>query len=315
MPWIVGLDEAGYGPNLGPLVQAAVVVRVPDDTGCLWQCLAAGVRRAADPDDGRVLIDDSKLVHAGPHGLARLERTVVGVLGGCQPVGQLLGCTACSPTLTDLAAESWYVPDELLPVALDRVVFDSCDLCFAEATHANGVEFRAARCVVTPAPRFNALLDRWDTKSAVLEQGVIALLRDGLAALPGDEPVTVVIDKQGGRNYYAALIHTALPDGWVSPLRESAELSEYTVSGLGRDVRLVFRPRADAGAMPVALASMLAKYLREVFMRQFNRYWLAHVPGLKPTAGYPGDAKRFYDAIRPAMARLGVPEHTVWRRK
>ena len=39
----------------------------------------------------------------------------------------------------------------------------------------------------------------------------------------------------------------------------------------------------------MALASMLAKYLREVFMRQFNRFWLGHVDGLKPTAGYPGD--------------------------
>ena len=51
---------------------------------------------------------------------------------------------------------------------------------------------------------------------------------------------------------------------------------------------------------------MACKYLREVCMRQFNRFWAKHVPGLKPTAGYPTDAKRFYDAIRPAMARLGM---------
>ena len=31
MPWVVGIDEAGYGPNLGPLVQSAVALRLPDD--------------------------------------------------------------------------------------------------------------------------------------------------------------------------------------------------------------------------------------------------------------------------------------------
>ena len=37
--------------------------------------------------------------------------------------------------------------------------------------------------------------------------------------------------------------------------------------------------------------------------------------GLKPTAGYPGDAARFFEAIRPCCERLGLPEAAVWRRK
>ena len=32
-------------------------------------------------------------------------------------------------------------------------------------------------------------------------------------------------------------------------------------------------------------------------------------------AGYPLDAKRFYDQIQPAMARLGLTADQVWRKK
>ena len=45
MPWVVGIDEAGYGPNLGPLVQAAVALRLPDDDLAGWTTLASRVRR------------------------------------------------------------------------------------------------------------------------------------------------------------------------------------------------------------------------------------------------------------------------------
>jgi hypothetical protein len=50
-------------------------------------------------------------------------------------------------------------------------------------------------------------------------------------------------------------------------------------------------------------------------MGEFNHFWQTHVPGLAPTAGYPGDALRFYEAIAPAAGRLGVPESALWRRK
>jgi len=60
---------------------------------------------------------------------------------------------------------------------------------------------------------------------------------------------------------------------------------------------------------------MVCKYLREVCMKQFNRFWAKHVPGIAPTAGYPGDSRRFYELIRPAMAKLGIAEDQVWRKR
>ena len=55
--WRVGLDEAGYGPNLGPLVLASTACRVAADAPrCLWSHLPAAVRKKEHPDDGLSLI-------------------------------------------------------------------------------------------------------------------------------------------------------------------------------------------------------------------------------------------------------------------
>ena len=82
MAWIVGVDEAGYGPNLGPFVMTSVACRVDDALAdaCLWSALRPAVRRAADADDGRLAVDDSKAVYSTTRGLAALERGVLAAL-------------------------------------------------------------------------------------------------------------------------------------------------------------------------------------------------------------------------------------------
>ena len=104
-------------------------------------------------------------------------------------------------------------------------------------------------------------------------------------------------------------------EGIVFTIEEGLLRSVYRVFGLGRELRLLFQPRADTEHLCVALASMTSKYLREVLMLEFNSFWKEHVPDLKPTAGYPGDAARFFQAIRPMLDKLGLNEDCIWRRK
>ena len=156
------------------------------------------------------------------------------------------------------------------------------------------------------------MIDKWDSKSAVLSVAATDLMRRCLAATAA-EPMRFTIDKHGGRNAYSALLQHAFADGLVFAEKESAAKSVYRVEGLDRSVRVTFMPKADVEHFTVALASMISKYVRELLMREFNRFWQTHVPGLAPTAGYPLDAGRFLTAIRPALLKLGMAERTVWR--
>ncbi len=302
MPWVVGVDEAGYGPNLGPLVQAAVALRLPGDDPAGWRTLAAVVRRCGEKADGRVLIDDSKRLYARG-GVVALEQGVWAAVGwGTVSFGDLLRSVLVPRALEALAGESWFDTTELLPTG--------------PVTGTRLPVPIVASAWLATASVFNRVCDESGSKAVVLTRGWAEVARAALDRLPADgEPVSLLCDKQGGRNFYAGVLQEAFPSGRVAALRESAAESSYRVERLGRPVAVTFRPRAEAEAVPVALASVLCKYLREVCMRQFNRFWAAHVPGLLPTAGYPVDARRFYAAIRPAMAKLGLTDEQVWRKK
>ena len=319
MAWIVGIDEAGYGPNLGPFIMTAVACKAPRRLvrANLWQVLSGVARQAAEEDDGRVVVDDSKLVYSPARGLADLERSVWAVLlrGSPSPtLHHFLECVA-PDDLTEIRAEPWYHGGSTIPARV--AVTDVAPLAarLDEACAAVGIAFRLIRCVVVCAPRFNNVLDGHGSKSAVLAEALRRLLRCCRETVPGEDQLQFIVDKHGGRNTYAAQIQHALEEGVVVARREGMSQSVYEVMGLGRKLHLTFQPRADAEHFCVALASMTSKYLRELLMAEFNEFWQKHAPGVKPTAGYPGDAERFFKDITPAAQRLGISEAALWRRK
>jgi hypothetical protein len=318
--WIVGIDEAGYGPNLGPFVMSSVACRVPDELAdkSLWQLLKSAVRRHTVSDTRRLLIDDSKLVYTPARGLEELETAVLAVL----PVS----VDQHAITLQDLVdqfipshatfgpLEPWYCGTTLLPVIADRDKIARGAARLKKAVDCHSMAWGLIRCAIIHTSQFNTLLAKWGSKGGVLADALAEILHAHLS-LPPDEPVWFIIDKHGGRNFYAAVLQNALPDGFVIAEREGMERSSYRVLGLGREVRLRFQPRADSEHLCVALASMTSKYFRELMMIEFNRFWQERVPGLKATAGYPGDSERYYVALRPSMEEMGLAEEMVWRRR
>jgi hypothetical protein len=321
MAWVIGIDEAGYGPNLGPLVMTSVACRVPDgrDDADLWKLLREAVRRPEDPADGRLIVGDSKAVYTSGRGLGDLETGVLACSGLLEE--------AESPSLAthlarlgvepshELHNEAWFTGGLALPHAAEASAVRTSGRTLTSVCNDAAVCFGLVRQVIVAAPQFNRILDTWGTKGAVLGHGLAELLGKNRGLGGPGEQLAFFVDKHGGRNTYSAMLQDALPDGLVVARHESMARSSYDVLGLDRPVRLTFQPRADAEHFCVALASMASKYVRELLMHEFNAFWRRHLPDLAPTAGYPGDAARFYAAIRPAADRLGLPANSIWRRK
>jgi ribonuclease HII len=159
-------------------------------------------------------------------------------------------------------------------------------------------------------PEFNSLVSQDGSKGLVLSKATLKLVRDALDDIGTQASGNVICDKHGGRNRYDDLISSAFDDEFVFRLEESSARSRYRMG----QMEFCFQTRAEEH-LPVALASMVSKYVREIMMMHFNQFWRAHLPNLKPTKGYPLDARRFWKATAQTAQRLQIERSQLWRQR
>lgn len=326
---IVGIDEAGYGPLLGPLVVSATAFDVPVQMldGCkepalgpnLWKCLRRSVIKKPARKNPRLAVCDSKLLRGRietTYGIALLERAALTFLAQADrhPAGLTsLLRIVCPHVVEQLGRYPWYAGADLpLPVECsgDDVAVQRNSL--AADLAKNGIQFRGVWVEVLCEGAYNHLVSATHNKAVVLFHQNMRLIQR-ISERVGDRPLWIWADRHGGRMGYLKPLMNAWADAEFEVLEESPERSGYQLTRSGIPWNIRFVVDGEACQMPVALASIFSKYLRELFMICFNRYWCGLIPGLRPTAGYNQDGQRFLADIAPTLSRQTIDRNLLVR--
>ena len=334
---IVGIDEAGYGPLLGPLTVARSVFRIRDwqpsqPAPDLWKLLKSAACRKAADKRRRIAFDDSKkLKRANDTGepLVHLLRGVLASLAaghGHRPCNDLEFLQAIGVLVEP---QPWYEGDAIpLPGFENETHASSVGIdanALASAMSEAGVELLDLRVIAIGERTFNHIVKREGSKASTTALAIGEHVRHAWEQW-GAEDIEggprIVCDRQGGRADYTAPIQEWLPDaaeafkagtGQFHVLEQTDTRSRYRCAapcprtGVKRQATLQFEVDSESTHLPIALASMAAKLTRELLMARFNRYWCGRAAAagleLKPTAGYYHDARRWLDDARPLVSK------------
>jgi ribonuclease HII len=277
MPWYVGIDENGLGPQLGPLIVTAVLARLSD---------AAEKQLSQDPCAflHERLADSKKLVD---HRHVALGEAWARVLGG-DPVANDPASLVESLSLDSLSSLQAPCPQAAKPQCWstrgERFEADEAKLERAREDlihlRAQGIDVVWTRSSITCVKRMNeargAGVGRLDLDLRSMEALIVAARKRAGAE------IVARCGKVGGLMRYANKF-TLLSDHLLTVIDEQRSDSIYRLAGLGQ---VHFMRDAEGRDPLVSLSSLVGKWVREVLMGRITRFYRGHDDALPDASGY-----------------------------
>ncbi len=244
---VIGIDENGLGSIMGPFVITASLFEMDEDV-----FFYANMKHI----DVKLQIDDSKNVFKRkfPYTYSKGEIIALSLLGS-KSFSQLLS------EHYELLIESWekeiYIKDYELPIWAKDVKYSIGDT----------LGFLDLKGIAIFPSQFNKLLD----KLHKFQMDVKFFLELAHKLAQGEE-VVVLAGKVGGYTYYLKVFRLlGITD--VKVLKESRGHSAYVLDYKGTRIRIHFLLDGDAHYYPIALSSIVGKYVREIFMKALNEHF------------------------------------------
>ena len=332
--YVIGVDEAGYGPNLGPLSIGASIWQVPVAIDLASFAVQLEPHFQAKRWQGCdretfVPLGDSKQLYQSGSSTESLEIGVISLLQNARSFPAIAAPCLWSELLQHCNCLKLQpsVHQELLPwyaslTATPSMPWQDAAMIIAGVAKrglANlEIVFEGFQARLVDELLFNQGLKQYGSKGKLLSLNTLQLVKDAMESLPMRDVVGVEIycDRHGGRSKYLELLHTMFEDVFFWIESETSQESCYRAEWKGCPLRIRFTVGGDRFP-PTSAASMIAKWLREVSMDHFNGFWQKRIANLKPTAGYPVDAKRFIHDLKAAdvwSSGKSLPSlETIWR--
>lgn len=312
--WVMGIDENGMGPRLGPLMVTSVLAQVD----------ARGERTVHRKLRGEItarLGDSKALVAYGEGALGE---------AWARAIGERMGCAAASPA--QLLKGLLLDPEEALrarcPEAHASQCWDEGDAFVApdeavaqaradlETLLGRGVRIAGVRVAKLCTDALNEGAARGRSRFAMDLHAMERLFLSGVEAARRHDgrdaaDVWAVAGKVGGYAFYgsefgplAGRLHTVLEEGRAR--------SEYAFPTLGR---IAFVRDADASHALVSLASLVGKWARDLFMQRIVRHH-RRFGELPDASGYHDPVTaRFVERSRVARRGRAFPDTCFERTK